>query len=78
MILIARGTETVAATPCSKSFLFIVFPFLMIFQAAGLMTGSVVMEIITGRIYYITKFKYCKFIGADYVFFFSISIGVSQ
>jgi hypothetical protein len=38
------------------------------------MKGSVVMEIITGRIYYITKFKYCKFIGADYVFFFSISI----
>lgn len=37
------------------------------------MKGSVVMEIITGRIYYITNFKYCKFIGANYVFFFSIS-----
>ena len=41
------------------------------------MTGSVVMEIITGRIYYITKFKYCKFIGADYVFFFSIFFSIS-
>ena len=37
------------------------------------MTGSVVIQMLTGRIYYITNFKYCKFIGANNVFFFSIS-----